>query len=43
MAHGGNLSANHLDFMVGSGEIDIDGITADGTREPLMRQGEWAY
>ncbi|MCO5180098.1 MAG: aminopeptidase [Candidatus Promineofilum sp.] len=43
MAHGGNLSANHLDFMVGSGEIDIDGITADGTREPLMRQGEWVY
>lgn len=42
-ARGGNLSANHLDFMVGSGEIDIDGITADGTREPLMRQGEWAY
>ncbi|MBP6786094.1 MAG: aminopeptidase [Candidatus Promineofilum sp.] len=42
-ARGGNLSANHLDFMVGSGEIDIDGLTADGAREPLMRQGEWAY
>ena len=22
---------------------NIDGITADGTREPLMRQGEWVY
>jgi len=41
-ARGGNQSAIHLDFMVGSGEIDIDGIAADGTREPLMRQGEWA-
>lgn len=39
---GGNTSATHLDFMIGSGEIDIDGITADGSREPLMRRGEWA-
>jgi aminopeptidase len=38
---GGNTSANHLDFMIGSAEIDIDGLTADGAREPLMRRGEW--
>lgn len=38
---GGNTSANHLDFMIGSAEIDIDGLTADGSREPLMRRGEW--
>jgi aminopeptidase len=28
--------------MIGSGSLDIDGITATGAVEPLMRQGEWA-
>jgi len=28
--------------MIGSGQIDVDGINADGTREPVMRSGEWA-
>jgi len=28
--------------MIGSGEIDVDGIKADGSREPVMRRGEWA-
>ena len=41
-AAGGNTSLNHVDFMIGSPQMDIDGITEDGTREPLMRQGEWA-
>jgi aminopeptidase len=27
--------------MIGSGEVDVDGITADGRSEPVMRQGEW--
>jgi aminopeptidase len=39
---GGNSSATHLDFMIGSGEVDVDGILKDGTAEPLMRGGEWA-
>ena len=39
---GGNRSSIHVDFMIGSGELDIDGVLADGTTEPLMRQGEWA-
>lgn len=39
---GGNTSAIHVDWMIGSGEIDVDGITADGTRVPVMRKGEWA-
>jgi aminopeptidase len=38
---GANNSLIHVDWMIGSGEIDIDGIAADGSREPLMRQGEW--
>ncbi len=40
-ARGANESLIHVDWMIGSGELDIDGITADGTAEPLMRQGEW--
>jgi aminopeptidase len=42
IAAGGNVSLNHVDFMIGSSEMDIDGIQEDGTREPVMRQGEWA-
>ncbi len=38
---GGNRSAVHVDFMIGSGELDVDGIRADGSRQPLMRRGEW--
>ena len=41
-AAGGNRSSVHVDFMIGSGELDIDGVLPDGTTEPLMRQGEWA-
>ncbi|MBC8162679.1 MAG: aminopeptidase [Roseiflexaceae bacterium] len=42
-AAGGNISAIHTDFMIGSAEIDIDGVREDGSREPVMRQGEWAF
>jgi aminopeptidase len=39
---GGNRSAVHVDFMIGSGELEIDGVRATGAAEPLMRRGEWA-
>ncbi|HLO14289.1 MAG TPA: aminopeptidase [Anaerolineales bacterium] len=42
-AQGGNKSLIHVDFMVGSGQLDIDGICDDGTREPVMRAGEWVF
>lgn len=42
IATGGNESAVHVDFMIGSEEMDVDGITIDGKREALMRQGEWS-
>ena len=42
-ANGGNHSLTHNDFMIGSGEMDIDGIRADGSRQPVMRSGEWAF
>jgi len=41
-AKGANDSLIHVDWMIGSGELDIDGITASDVAEPLMRQGEWA-
>ena len=43
MANGGNDSLIHTDFTVGSNKLDIDGIKEDGSREPVMRQGEWAF
>lgn len=42
-ANGGNFSLTHNDFMIGSDKMDIDGIREDGTREPVMRAGEWAF
>jgi aminopeptidase len=39
---GGNTSLIHIDWMIGSGEVDIDGITHDGSRVPVLRKGEWA-
>jgi len=38
---GANSSLIHVDWMIGSGAMDVDGISADGTAEPLMRAGEW--
>jgi aminopeptidase len=42
-SNGGNFSLTHNDFMIGSDKIDIDGICADGVRDPIMRSGEWAF
>ncbi|MFT4412311.1 aminopeptidase [Fredinandcohnia humi] len=40
---GANSSITHVDFMVGSSDMDIDGITADGKVEPVFRSGNWAF
>ncbi len=40
-AQGGNSSIIHVDWMIGSGETDIDGLDTNGNRTPLFRQGEW--
>lgn len=42
-ALGINTSITHEDFMIGSGDMDIDGELADGTREPIFRNGSWAF
>jgi len=41
-AQGGNKSFIHIDWMIGSDKIDIDGVDADGRRVPVFRKGEWA-
>jgi aminopeptidase len=40
-ALGANESIIHVDWMIGTPEMDVDGITASGTAEPLMRSGDW--
>jgi aminopeptidase len=40
-ALGANSSLIHVDWMIGSGAMDVDGVATDGTREPLMRRGDW--
>lgn len=40
-SRGANKSLIHIDWMIGSDKIDVDGIAADGAAEPLMRGGEW--
>ncbi|HEM5655347.1 TPA: aminopeptidase [Streptococcus suis] len=37
-----NRSDIHVDFMIGSNKMNIDGIREDGTRVPIFRDGEWA-
>jgi leucyl aminopeptidase (aminopeptidase T) len=27
--------------MIGSNDVDVDGITADGERVPVLRGGDW--
>jgi aminopeptidase len=40
-SRGANSSLIHVDWMIGSASMDVDGVAADGTVEPLMRRGEW--
>ena len=38
-----NQSITHVDFMVGSENMDIDGVLEDGTTEAVFRNGNWAF
>lgn len=42
LEHGMNVSDTHVDFMIGSNKMDIDGIKQDGTPVPIFRNGDWA-
>ncbi len=40
-ARGGNSSLIHVDWMIGSDAMDVDGLDSAGVAHPLMRKGEW--
>ena len=40
-AKGVNQSSIHTDFMIGSNELEIDGVTKDGQAVPILRNGDW--
>ncbi len=40
---GVNDSVTHVDFMIGSEELSIDGVTEDGKTVPIFRKGTWAF
>jgi aminopeptidase len=42
-AAGVNKSATHVDFMIGTADLNIEGITVNGARVPLFRNGEWEF
>ena len=42
-AAGGNSSVVHTDLMIGTAEMDVDGLLKSGDMEPVMRHGEWAF
>lgn len=41
--HGLNQSITHVDFMIGSDKMDIDGILENGSKEAIFRGGNWAF
>jgi aminopeptidase len=40
-ARGVNHSSIHTDFMIGSNELEVDGVTAAGEAVPILRSGDW--
>ena len=42
ISKGGNSSMIHIDWMIGSNQVDIDGIEKDGKKIPVFRKGQWA-
>ncbi|MGX8698660.1 MAG: aminopeptidase, partial [bacterium] len=43
MAHGLNDSMTHVDFMVGTADLSVTGITADGQEIPVFINGNFAF
>ena len=36
-----NKSVTHIDFMIGGDDVDVTGVTRDGSRVPVLRGGSW--
>ena len=43
LALGVNQSSTHVDFMVGSDDLNIWGVDADGAETPVFVGGQWAW
>ena len=43
LAHGVNQSHTHVDFMIGTEDLNVWGIKADGSKTPLFVNGQWAW
>ena len=43
LARGVNQSSTHVDFMIGTDDMNIYGIDADGTETPVFVNGQWAW
>ena len=43
LEHGVNQSAAHVDFMIGTDDLSVTGICADGTEVPVFVNGQWAW
>ena len=41
--YGFNDSSIHVDFMIGSKDLNITGYTRDGKKVPIFRNGNWAF
>ena len=42
LEHGVNVSSTHVDFMIGTDDIDITGITPDGREVVIFQNGQWS-
>ena len=38
-----NRSEIHIDFMIGSNDVDVTAVERDGARVPILRSGSWQY
>lgn len=43
LAHGVNQSVTHVDFMIGSDDLNVWGVEPDGTEVPVFADGRWAW
>ncbi|QHW34448.1 aminopeptidase [Paenibacillus rhizovicinus] len=43
LERGLNQSLTHVDFMIGTADLEIDGVREDGSQEPVFRGGNWAF